>query len=209
MKTRALVVVAFLLLLLIAFAVFRSVGPSLGEGLRITVLDRRFSEPPAPSWVKIKRSYGEGVPTNSYPVLSVEITNTTSKTFRVFSNDGKSVLCEYRDRTESGWTNWVPRLDYVHIAMVLKPHSRLPALIRLREDGGERQFRILCYPELPSPRLPGFLRQLETRFYSQVLRPGYSVRLPFSSIAPLNGPAAPVDDSGVTDGPSLDALYKR
>jgi hypothetical protein len=141
-----------------------------GQGLSVTFMGRGLSEPD-PSLLQTKVASGLTVQTNIYPVLMVEISNTTSKVYHLASNDGGSVWGEYRVRGPSGWTNWMLPLDPIHRAMPLKPHSRLSVCIRLVQVRGEQEFRIPCIPQSPLPRVPLWLNPILGRLQSLTLRP--------------------------------------
>lgn len=136
-----------------------------GEGLQ-AVFRGSMIMGPDHRYIETMRSYGKEVREQQYPVAFFMVTNRTSKTIRLYSNDGTAVFCEYHDKIETGWTNWRPKLETERTFFLLKPHSERPVFVRSREDGGERRADILCVTEIPTPRLPGFWGQLEYRVYS-------------------------------------------
>jgi hypothetical protein len=205
MRRRLLLLLPVALLLLIAVVTICVGRARASQKLRVTLGQQGWSQPLVGSIERHARG-GIKLNTNPYPVISAVITNTTSRTYMLSSHDGDTVWCEYQDRIGDAWTNWTPTLGSFQRFWVLKPHSRLPIFIRLREDRGERRVAIICTPQVPSSRLPGILGGLESKVYRLVLgrRIKVPLALPPNNLAsPSVGPKPSSGNSSVKDSPLL------
>jgi hypothetical protein len=189
MRRRLFILVLIAVFLVILLATMRVGRAPVNQKLRVKLMEQGMAQPSS-GWVNLNKRSGKNVPTNSFPVIQAEITNATAKTYTLYCVEGgQAVWCEYRDRVGSGWTNWTPALGAIRGQMVLKPHSWLIVDIKLREDRGERQARIICTPQIPSARLPNFLGDIERRFYRLLFGPRIKVpvALPPNNTAPPIG----------------------
>lgn len=109
--------------------------------------------------------------TERFPSVEYVLTNESSKTF-LLQHDG-AVRCEYRDRTDSGWTNWTPQPSPFRRGRIEStPNSAVQVIIRRREDGGERQAGIILFTQSAKPRLSGIPGRVE-KYVSGLFRKPY------------------------------------